>query len=56
MAAAFPHIDRFLPCHDLSSLEDLAGMLARDAFPVGRRGPASISGRQAAIPARSAAS
>lgn len=43
MAAAFPHIDRFLPCHDLSSLEDLAGMLARDAFPVGRRGPAGTS-------------
>ena len=39
MAAAYPHIDRFLPCHDLASLEDLAGMLARDAFPIGRRGP-----------------
>jgi uncharacterized protein with von Willebrand factor type A (vWA) domain len=43
MAAAYPHIDRFLPCHDLASLEDLAGMLARNAFPVSRRGPRGIS-------------
>lgn len=49
MAAAYPHIDRFLPCHDLASLEHLAGMLARDAFPVGRRGPAAASLAGAAV-------
>jgi hypothetical protein len=43
MAAAYPHIDRFLPCHDLASLEDLAGMLARNAFPSARRGPGGTS-------------
>jgi uncharacterized protein with von Willebrand factor type A (vWA) domain len=43
MAAAYPHIDRFLPCHDLASLEDLADMLARNAFPVSRRGPGGVS-------------
>lgn len=55
MAAAYPHIDRFLPCHDLSSLEDLAGMLSRDAFPVGRRTvavhPSAGAARQRSIPA-----
>ncbi len=32
MAAAYPHIDRFLPAHDLASLEVLADLLSREAF------------------------
>ena len=28
MRAALPHVDRFLPGHNLASLEDLAGVLA----------------------------
>jgi uncharacterized protein with von Willebrand factor type A (vWA) domain len=28
MRAALPHIDRFLPGHNLASLDDLAGVLA----------------------------
>jgi len=49
MAAAYPHIDRFLPCHDLASLEDLAAMLARDAFPPGRPGAAATSAAAAMV-------
>jgi uncharacterized protein len=33
MAAAYPHVDRFLPSHDLASLEHVADLLARKAFP-----------------------
>ncbi|MEA2623457.1 MAG: uncharacterized protein QOH61_2367 [Chloroflexota bacterium] len=52
MAAAYPHVDRFLPCHDLTSLHDLATILARDAFPVGRRGPGGVpvAAAMAALP------
>jgi uncharacterized protein with von Willebrand factor type A (vWA) domain len=32
MAAAFPFIDRFLPCHDLQSLQHVASVLAEQAF------------------------
>jgi uncharacterized protein with von Willebrand factor type A (vWA) domain len=32
MAAAFPFIDRFLPCHDLQSLQAVASVLAEQAF------------------------
>jgi uncharacterized protein with von Willebrand factor type A (vWA) domain len=32
MAAAFPFIDRFLPCHDLESLQNVAAVLAEQAF------------------------
>jgi hypothetical protein len=31
MAAAYPHLDVFLPAHDLASLEHLARMLTADA-------------------------
>jgi uncharacterized protein with von Willebrand factor type A (vWA) domain len=51
MAAAYPHIDRFLPAHDLASLEHLADVLAREAFldvPAPLRPPAVASGAAAA--------
>jgi uncharacterized protein len=47
MAAAFPFIDRFLPCHDLESLEQVAEVLAERAFS-----PAAAPANAAPVAAR----
>jgi hypothetical protein len=56
MAAALPHIDDFLPVHDLRSLQELAAQLARiprrkGAVDVGRSGARSVP--RSSVPAPS---
>ncbi len=50
MAAALPHVDDFLPVHNLQSLEQLADHLA--SLPSRRRGPGSRSPRALLHPVR----